>query len=130
MKKRPLVVVFASIIVMAIIASLLIPLQRERSQIRERVEMMRQALRNNDIAGVAALVSPKLRTNYQNRQGLQHFHDLVGTHNTTPSIWISGDKAFVTPYPQYYFGVIPGGTALEMIMDHGEWYFTGKFFID
>jgi hypothetical protein len=97
---------------------------------------MRRALRSGDIQGVAAFVLPKRRTDQtQNSQShyripLADYGMRVGTGDSVPSIRITGDTATVVPHGVYHFGLLPGGDALEMTKEDGEWYFTGRLFVD
>lgn len=136
MKNGRLAVVLAAIGVIAIAGFVVIPRHRERVHIRDRVEGIRRALRNNDMQSVATFVLPE-RPADPSQKGKSHYRIpladyrmRVGTDHSAPSIWISGNTANVTPHVQYHFGIIPGGDSLEMAKENGEWYFTGRLFID
>jgi len=136
--RKPLAIV-ASVAILLIGVSFYILTHRERVHIRARVEAMRQAIRNNDTAGVAALVMPTARSAYQTKEGLEHFRVHVGTDKSVPSVSVTGDYATVTPHRKYHFdkvlkgnplGILPGGNAFDMLKENGEWYFTGVVHID
>lgn len=115
---------------------IIIPRHRERVHVRNRVEGMRRVLKSGDMQGVAAFVLPK-RPDDQAQKLLPHYRIpledyrmRVGTDDSVPFIWISGDTANVIPRVEYHFGILPGGNSLEMRKENGEWYFTGRLFID
>src|SRR4030095_11506873 len=120
-----------SLTILLIAFALYLPTHRERVHIRKRVDAMRQALRNNDPAGVAALVMPMARPTYQTQNSLQRLRLGICGGHAAPPISISGDSATVVAQRKYHYdkilkgnplGILPGGHSVDMIKENGEWY--------
>jgi hypothetical protein len=89
---------------------------------------MRQALRTSDTNAALQLIAPDARTAYRN--DLQRFQIFVGTGSQEPEVWMWRGKVRVVPERKFHWGIIPGGHAVEMVKTNGEWFLTGRVFID
>lgn len=102
---------------------------RERLQVRQRFDGMRQALRARDTNNVLQLIIPEVRTTYCN--DLQRLLMLVGTGSNKPGVWMWAGKARVLlQIRMRWLGIVPIGNEVEMIRTNGDWFFTGRVFID
>ena len=103
-------------------------IQRDEIQIRRRYDEMRLALAAGDKSLALSFVAPKLREAPRLDMGLlRSFVKPLGPKSAV-EVWDS--KAAVFPQRIFHYVVLRGGDSLGMVKVDGEWYFTGKVFID
>jgi hypothetical protein len=100
----------------------------EETRILARYQQLRVAISIGNTALTLAMVAPDFRSNPNFNFGLlQNFATPLGPQS---SVEISGLEAFVFPKRVFHYRVLRGGDSLGMVKVDGEWFFTGKVFID